>query len=257
MRDGPGRLRRRDDGRAGGGEIAVLDVAREIKPETVAREMLQRVAAVTRDENVVSAVEYGLARIEQARHRDDPADPAILDALVRHGVITRDEAARGGADIPPDERETDFLTGLLRTLTRLGRHMIVERTVELIPYRHDFKVREIAGCAVVAPHFRPEAVLETYRPLAEGADDVPGEYTLQFIHADRLYRVRPEDRGYQHDLAAVMAAVNRALADAGVADRFVAWTWDSALVQYLFAPPDALRAAAAEFGFEVQETEGR
>ena len=114
-------------------------------------------------------------------------------------------------------------------------------------------MREIAGYAVVARHFKPEAVLEIYRPLAEGSDE--GEYTLQFIHSDRLYRVRPEDRGYQHDLAAVMAVVNRALADAGVADRFVAWTWDSALVQYLFAPPHALRAAAAEFGFEMQQTE--
>ena len=122
---------------AGGGELAVLDVAREIKPESIAQDILRRVAAVTRDENVVSAVEYGLARLVQARHRDDPADPAILEALVRHGVITRDEAAGGGADVPADERETDFLDGLLRALTRLGRHMSIERTVEQIPYRHD------------------------------------------------------------------------------------------------------------------------
>jgi hypothetical protein len=238
---------------AGGGEIAVIDVVATIQPEALAQEMLRSMIRVTRDDNVRNLAQRALDQIEQARHRDDPPDPNILAAFVRHGLITQAEAARGGADIPPHERDTDFLSGMLGAITRLGRHIMIERMAEQVPYRHDFKVHEIAGHTIVARHFKPEAVLETYRPPVEGEGQ--GEYGLQFVHAERLYRVLPEDRGLQLDLAAVIAAVNRALADSGVADRFVAWTWDSALVQYFFAPPDALRAVAAEFGFEMQETE--
>ena len=240
--------------------ITDVQLASQVNPPALARRLLAPMQSVARDEQVRQNARACLAELDaaEAKATKPVIDSRILDAFVRLGVITGAEADRGGAGVPEDQKRLVFAQGTpaIEVLGRLGRYVFVERIAERIPYRHDFLIRQLGELA--AAPFRPGAVMETYRPLKSPDEDdsgVPGEYRTQFIHAGRLYRFAPPDLGYQYNVPALIAAVNRALADAGVADRFVALSWDSSAIEYLFAPPDALRAAAAELGFDLQETE--
>jgi hypothetical protein len=83
--------------------------------------------------------------------------------------------------------------------------------------------------------FNPEAPLERYHPnLSEETKEphdsdgpgrwVPagaGDYEIQFIHRENLYRFAPKDQGRWIDITAVLAAIYKAWEDAGVSERFV------------------------------------
>ena len=240
--------------------IIDVEIASRVKPPELALRLIEPIATLARDEQVRNCARACLDALNapDTKATEPAIDPQILATLVRLGVITQAEADRRGADVPEHQKKLVFAQGTpaVEVLGRLGRYVFIDRISERIPYRHDFIIRQLRD--LVASPFKPEAVMETYRPLSSEPDPehaVPGEYHTQFIHAGRLYRFAPPDLGYQYNVPAVIAAANRALADIGVADRFVALSWDGSAIEYLCAPPDALRAAAKELGFELQETE--
>lgn len=189
---------------AGGAEIGVVAEVGKVEPVEVARAVLASIARVTRDDNVRRAVENCLRSIDEARRAAEPPNPRTAATFARLGVITAEEAAgTPRAPHPPDEAFTS--SPAIRVLVRLGRYVFIERIAERIPYRHDFIIRQLGDLA--AAPFRPEAVMETYRPLTSDDSGVPGEYHTQFIHAGRLYRFDPPDLGYQYNVPAVIAAV--------------------------------------------------
>jgi hypothetical protein len=109
--------------------------------------------------------------------------------------------------------------------------------------------------------FQPEAVVEDFKSnqpeRVEGdKDDGPGrwvspeldEYSLQFVHKDKLYRVSPRSLRRQYDIEATVSAIHRALEDADIGDRFCVLADTGACAAFIFAIPFALRAAAAELG---------
>jgi hypothetical protein len=67
--------------------------------------------------------------------------------------------------------------------------------------------------------FQPEACVEEM--LREQPEDWEAPYLVQFIHADRLYRINARNLGDWYDVERIVLACNRALSDAGERRRFI------------------------------------
>jgi len=111
-----------------------------------------------------------------------------------------------------------------------------------LPVRHDRLVRDFAAHSGGA--FKPEAAFEKWDQQFSDDDGAP--YTVQFIHAGRLYRFQAANLGDWYDVTAVVGAVNRALADTGETRRFVALEGDGQAAAFAFVDPERYAAAARE-----------
>jgi hypothetical protein len=111
-----------------------------------------------------------------------------------------------------------------------------------LPVRHDRLLRDLAAHSGGA--FKPEAIHEQWEQKGEEDEDAP--YTVQFLHSGRLYRFRAQNLGDWYDVAAVLAAANRALADAGVKQRFLSLPGDGQVANVACLDPVAYARAARE-----------
>ncbi len=181
-----------------------------------------------------------------------PAQAAAI--LVRHQVLTQAEAAQALRRVRtarPSRRGADepLPPGPVALLEAARRFASFDVETGTTPNRHDRLLLDLAQAS--AGRLRPEAAHERYVTTQPDADT--GDYTVQFIHGRSLYRFRPEDLGDWYDLDAVLAAIHRALADAGIAERFVPLASEGQVAELVFANPERLRAAAAELGLELTD----
>jgi hypothetical protein len=109
-----------------------------------------------------------------------------------------------------------------------------------VPCGHDRPLVLLAGYS--RGQFAPEAAVEDCElaGLGHRAD----RYTLQFVHRERLYRVRFPNEGDYYHVRAVEAAANAALRDAGRPERFQRLVTGDQTAALLFADPDQVRQAA-------------
>jgi hypothetical protein len=255
-----------------------LDIASEMQPRELAVRILTEVARDSRHERLRAFALSALFHFDEALARriaadtktplpvgkvadSDAGDEQILAVLERHGLITGAEAARAktAADKPldmggaPSEREfVGYHVGPVGVvLSKLDRYLFLDANGDDMPNRNDLFLMKFVPPSM--GRFKPEAALETYsEPIEEGGT---GSYEVQFIHGDRLYRFYPWDHYTEMDLDAHVAVVNRALADAGAAERFVRIAAEAVFGHYAFADPTALRAAAAELQLPIAETQ--
>lgn len=100
----------------------------------------------------------------------------------------------------------DHAEGVFRLLIELSeQHGVLGFDTETgqIPAEHDELIEEFARSS--NGHFHPECPLELYEEDDDG--EVQGDYTVQFIHADRLYRFRARNLGDWYDVCSVLGAV--------------------------------------------------
>jgi hypothetical protein len=254
-----------------------LSVASRIKPPELGQRIQIEVARGARDRILRECALTGVFEFDQQLAREiaaetntelkvgavandpGPGDDAILAVFLRHGVITADEAERAktAPDKPldmggePSEREfVGYHVGPAGVvLAKLRRYLFLDANGDDIPNRNDLFLRKF-----VAPslgRFNPEAALETYsEPIDEGGT---GSYEVQFIHGDRLYRFHPWDHYTEVDLDAHVAVVNRALADAGIRERFIRIAPEAVFAHYAVASPEAFHRAAKELNLPLAE----
>jgi hypothetical protein len=155
------------------------------------------------------------------------------------------------ADYDREEAESRGLHGKVKTaLEAAGQLLWFDTETGYLPVPHDELVERFGAASLGA--FRPEAAFETWhspekgeRVVSDLEPRVPGQgYTVQFVHGGRLYRFHAEDRGDWYDVGSVVAAVNRALADAGRSERFSGLHTGGQDAAYLFGAPSAVEAAA-------------
>ncbi len=113
------------------------------------------------------------------------------------------------------------------------------------PVRHDLLILDMATAS--AGQFKPEAVLENYTEGTGGK----GKYTVQFIHGGKLYRFEPQDLEGSYDFPAVLAAVNKALADAKLPEKFITLFGEGKVIELVFAKPEALQAGSEELKLAI------
>jgi hypothetical protein len=182
--------------------------------------------------------------------------------LAEVGLLTREEVAAGlAAQRQADEVGDGVFARTLDLLARAGRLAWFDVETDETPVRHDLLLGELA--AVTGGALEIEAAHERWvGPAAEeggdakGGDgeDEEGRYQVEFIASDRLYRFTCEDFGDWYDLEAVLAAANRALADAGAAGRLVGLATGGQDAAYLFAAPEVAALAAGKGVFELERS---
>jgi hypothetical protein len=181
----------------------------------------------------------------------------LADICIKHGILSESEADAAKAE----ELKTDKgkISDALSFFHCANRLCVFDAQASYYPRRHDLLLLDFATGS--AGLLRPEAVVEDFKsnqPETAEGDKVAGpgrwvrpeldEYSLQFIHEDKLYRVFPRSLHRQYDIEATLSAIHRALEDANVADRFCSLADTGACAAFIFAIPFALRAAASELG---------
>lgn len=161
-------------------------------------------------------------------------------------LLTADEAAAAVKRLETVEDAIPPADGLA-FLVVAGRALVFDTETGLVPNRHDLLVLEFARASV--DRFRPEAVLENYVEGSRAKDN--GRYTLQFVHAGKLYRIAPRDLGDWYDVGAVVSAIHRALAEAGAEERFVQVETGDQTAAFVFGRPAAVRQAAGKLGLTL------
>lgn len=257
------------------GYVTHLHIISKLKPASLAVRMLRDIARGTPHESLRrSAVTFihplapllarDLARelnVELDLGKDSdpngPSDDDVLNVLIRHEVISPAEAERAktATDKPLDmggsPREVEFaayhIGPLGRVLSKLRRYLFLDDNGDDMPVRTDLFLRKLIPPSL--GRFIPEALLETYTPGP--SEHETGKYEVQFVHAGRLYRFHPEDRYTQFDVEAVIAAANCALADTGIAERFVRIAPDAVFAHFAYGDPARIASAAKELGVAV------
>lgn len=134
-------------------------------------------------------------------------------------------------------------SGFLETVFEAaGRLTAFDSETDELPVRHDRLLRQLAAHSGGA--FKPEALYQRWEQRSKDDEDAP--YSVQFIHAGRLYRFSAQNLGDWYDVSTVLGAANRALADAGETRRFVSLDVDSQDAYIVFVSPSALEVAVRE-----------
>lgn len=158
---------------------------------------------------------------------------------------------RRGFDGDPDEEgqepvPADEARGFLHAAKRFA--MFDVETGDS-PNRHDRLILKLAAAS--GGKFKPELATEEYGMTDE--DDENGKYVVKFVHGGMLYKFQPKDLEDWYDLHAVLTAVNRALIDAGVAERFVPLEPEGQVAELVFGAPAGVKAASKELGVTVSK----
>lgn len=155
----------------------------------------------------------------------------VIGRLVATGLIDAEQGQRAIARLR-DPGDVDPSRGVRAAFEAAG--MLVGFDLENkgldFPPPFDELIRELAAASRGA--FAPEAISQVQAP---GEDD----YTVQFVHRDRLYIARS---GW-YDANVAVTAVNVALIDAGDPRRFVPLSSGNRRDEWVFAEPGKLRAS--------------
>ncbi|WP_439623885.1 hypothetical protein [Gemmata sp.] len=89
-----------------------------------------------------------------------------------------------------------------------------------------------------------DAVADTFDP--------DGPLRVRFVHAGRVYEFDPENFGDWYDVAAVVAAVNLAVADGGRPERFLGIETGGQAAEFVFADPARFLPVARRLALPVR-----
>jgi hypothetical protein len=158
------------------------------------------------------------------------------------------QRAQTALQAPPDDEEASP-PGLFECLLAGGCGLMFDAETGELPCRHDRLLQDFAAASDGV--FRPEAVHQEW--LQEDEDDFEGEYLLRFVHHERLYTGRFRNYGDWYDVERMLEIVNRALGDAGLAQRFVAIDTGGQTAAFVFADPAKLGPLAQQFHLPLSD----
>lgn len=231
-----------------------------------ATRLLRETAAASPDQPTLDAIADASLRVggdEAQALAQSLAGSVSADArqrlLWRLDGLTIDEAARrlrerrliGEFDLQTQRQRLaeengiavdDVELGVAELFAAAGLLTAFDAETGEIPVRHDRLLREFAAASGGVVGI--EAAAETMERSHD--EDWEAPYTVRFIHRGRLYTFTARNLGDWYDVEAVVYALNAALADAGTPQRYLALSNDGQWASYVFAEPEALRAAAAE-----------
>ena len=190
----------------------------------------------------------------------------VAEVLVRTGVLTESEVDRAISKArEKSSRGADLAEELppLAFMVFADKLAFVNVKGDYYPSRHDLLLEEFAKAS--GGLFNPEVPLERYH--SNLPDETPqdsegpgrwipvgaGDYEVQFIHREKVYRFAPKDQGRWIDIVTVLGAIHKALGDAGVIERFVPHAQSGEMALFMFANPAALKSASIEIDLPLKE----
>jgi hypothetical protein len=179
-----------------------------------------------------------------------PAIEELAAAIAGAGVMSAAalQRAQTALQAPPDDKEAPR-PGLFEFLLAGGCGLMFDAESGELPCRHDRLLQDFAAASDGA--FRPEAVHQEW--LQQDEDDFEREYLLKFVHQGSLYTGRMRNYGDWYDVERVLEIVNRALSDAGVAQRFVAVGTGDQTAAFVCADPAKFRPLAGKFHLPLSD----
>ncbi|MHB8800752.1 MAG: hypothetical protein ACYDBY_20085 [Thermoanaerobaculia bacterium] len=250
-----------------GATISALEFISTVESSSAARDLLAEVVTSARSKLVRQHAIERIAESDPAKatdlarrtglelaQRQKSASPSksmeeCARVLVEEAVLARAETDDALAKARAVSADADAgVSGFEALLEAAGRLLAFDVETGMFPNRHDLLVEDLAR--VSAGRFHPEAVVESYEAGTTESD--PVDYRVQFVHGGSLYRFQPKDLGDWYDLDAVIVAVDLALADAGVTERFEMIATVDQTAMLVFAKPEALRKAAGRLGLALE-----
>jgi hypothetical protein len=171
---------------------------------------------------------------------------SVMDRVVDSGLLDRSTSQHALAELNSGENaDPERPLGIETVLLVAKRGLAFDVETGMVPCRHDKLVHTFAKCS--GGEFDPQSVTEQWHQEKAGAEEPGGDYTLQFIVGERLYRARLRDLGDWYDVERVVATINQALADAEQPGRFAPLASQGQIAEFLFGPPTSLQQVAKEF----------
>lgn len=176
----------------------------------------------------------------------DPDAVAVLDGLHEAGILSDKDLQAASCALA--EFTLDGPQGAAIALGETSAALCFDAEYDFMPVPHDELVEELAELS--GGRFKPTFVSQEWE-AAQGVDpdDVP--YTVRFVHAERVYRFGPANLHDYYDVPSVAAACNRALADAGIPERFVLLDTGGQDACVMFGPPERLTEVLADLGLQI------
>ncbi len=236
---------------AGSGDRALIDLWREYAATHKDPYVYHQVAAIGGEPAKAAALEL-LRQSRGAPGRElglwwrlnDITLECALHVSVRHGLLPE---MPSGEIVRRALSDSDPLGSpfghWMSVMTLAGRAASFDTETSTFPNRHDELILDELAKAS-AGRFVPTKAVEVWRETSDA-------YDVAFEHAGKWYHFRAQGLGDWYDVPAVMAAANRALADAGHAERFHALDAGGQGAFLLLARPESLTAAAAELRLPV------
>ena len=174
----------------------------------------------------------------------------LAGAIAGAGVISAAAQERAQVELQaaPDHAGAEP-PGLFEFLLSSGCALMFDAETGELPCRHDRLLQDFAAAS--DGMFQPEAVHQEW--LQQDEDDFEGEYLLRFVHQDRMYTGRLRNYGDWYDVERTLEIVNRALSDAGVAQRFVALDTGDQTAAFVCADPAKLGPLAQKFHLPLSD----
>lgn len=188
--------------------------------------------------------------IEERRDRLDLE--GTVSALHAAGVLPGDpepllrEIRR---DMRPGEEEPEGADALLTVLTTAGRMSYFDTETGFVPCEHHDLIRDLARGS--GGRFMPECAVQFW--LQDSEDDFDAPYLLHFLHGSRAYRFYAENFGDYYDVASILEALNFALEQAGMPERYLMLESGDQCAQIVFADPRGFGPIAERCGLTLAE----
>jgi hypothetical protein len=238
------------------GAIDAVELIAAQEPKEVARQMLADLGEHARwklvqEQAIEALTSTSLTGATNTAPKTGPSaenrSRTWAKSCVNHGVLSALEA---DAILKANARgvSSEGERGLFEFMTSAGRGVFFDTETANVPCRHDLLVRNFARASV--GRFAPEAVLEIYSEAKDNKS--PGQYLLQFVHGERVYRTALRDLGDWYDVAGVVSLIHRVLADASISDRFVQLRTGDQMTAMVFGPPEALQRLATTEGIKLE-----
>jgi HEAT repeat protein len=148
---------------------------------------------------------------------------------------------------PPTPLETSDPSGIFTVLGFAGLITAFDVETSMVPCDHDQLILEFAAGS--GGRFAPECPVQFWHQRDEEDYDAP--YTVQFIFNSRLYRFGAENYGDWYDVQAVQEALNFALADNGMRQRYIALESGGQVAQFVFADPAVFEPFARRYALPL------
>jgi hypothetical protein len=174
---------------------------------------------------------------------------SVMDQVVAAGLLDESAYRQALEGLEVEANDPGDNASLMAVLWEADVFLAFDVETGMLPCRHDQLLRDFANSS--RGIFTPEAVSQQWPQ--QSPEDFEADYTLQFVFDGRLYRVQIRNQGDWYDVERLVLAINRALQDAGHAERFYALAVGGQVAQFVFATPEAAQTLSTKLYLPIDE----